>query len=89
LEQKSSGQARYEKGDIYNTNGDLITQKPYDSKTILIIGNWSEIKGSTDLEQKIKEKTFELFRRDSRNVEILTYDELYEKARFIVDDKKP
>ena len=29
-------------------------------------------------------KTFELFRRDSRNVEIITYDELYDRARFIV-----
>jgi hypothetical protein len=30
-------------------------------------------------------KTFELFRRDSRNVEILTFDELYDRATFIVE----
>jgi hypothetical protein len=27
----------------------------------------------------------ELFRRDSRNVEILTFDELFERAKFIVE----
>jgi len=32
-------------------------------------------------------KTFELFRRDSRNVEILTYDELYNRAEYIVHSK--
>lgn len=32
----------------------------------------------------MKRKTLELFRRDSRNVEIITYDELLERASFIV-----
>jgi len=27
---------------------------------------------------------WELFRRDSRNIEILIYDELYKRAKFIV-----
>ena len=87
LEQKSSGQIKYEKGDLYDENGNKITQKAYDSKTILIIGNWREVENCNDLEKEIKEKTFELFRRDSRNVEILTYDELYERAKFIVNGK--
>ena len=42
-------------------------------------GNYS------DKEKRVKLKTFELFRRDSRNVEIITYDELYERAKFIVE----
>ena len=54
--------------------------------TILIIGNSKkqihEIRNIT--ERELKSDTFELFRRDSRNVEIITYDELYERAKFIV-----
>ena len=40
---------------------------------------------SNELEAKIKMKTFELYRRDSRNIDIVTYDELYERAQFIVE----
>jgi hypothetical protein len=36
-------------------------------------------------EQQLKLDTFELFRRNSRNIEILTYDELYERADYIVN----
>jgi len=38
-------------------------------------------------ELQIKAKSFELFRRDSRNVEIVTFDELFERAKFIVEHK--
>jgi len=59
------------------------------SKIILIIGNWNELEESNnDLEKKIKRKTLELFRRDSRNIEIITYDELYERTKFIVGNFK-
>lgn len=85
LEQKSSGILRFEQGNLHDSFGNLITQKPYDSKVILIIGNWSEINGETDRLRMIKEKTFELFRRDSRNIEILTFDELYDRAKHIVE----
>lgn len=84
LEQKASGQIKIETRTIHNENGEEINQNAYDSKTILIIGNWNEIKNDSDLIKKIKQKTFELFRRDSRNIEIITYDELYERAQFIV-----
>lgn len=84
LEQKASGLIKLEKNQ-YDSGGQLIQQKAYDSKVVLIIGHWRELETSlTDLEKEIKKKTFELFRRDSRNVEIITYDELYDRARFIV-----
>lgn len=84
LEQKASGLIKLEKNQ-YDSHGKLIQQKAYDSKVVLIIGHWRELEISkSDLEKEIKKKTFELFRRDSRNVEIITYDELYERARFIV-----
>lgn len=72
----------------YDENGSLITQRTSDPKAILIIGRKDEIDGNPrDFE--IKEKTFELYRRDSRNVEILTYDELYERAYYIVNQELP
>lgn len=72
----------------YDENGNLITQKTSDPKAILIIGRKDEIEGS-HRDSEIKQKTFELYRRDSRNVEILTYDELYERAYYIVNQKLP
>lgn len=87
LEHKASGQVRLnENSREYNSKGNEIPQKSYDSKTILIIGSWKEIESTTSAqERKIKEKTFELFRQDSKNVEIITFDELYERAKHIVE----
>ncbi|OGZ69827.1 MAG: hypothetical protein A3D44_01875 [Candidatus Staskawiczbacteria bacterium RIFCSPHIGHO2_02_FULL_42_22] len=85
LEQKASGQIKLELLQ-HDTDGREIKQRAYDSKVILIIGCWNQINGCEDKERRIKEKTFELFRRDSRNIEILTYDELYDRAKFIVGD---
>lgn len=82
LEHKASGLLRLEKEQFIN--GEPLKQKAYDSKVILIIGHWNELdEAKTTLEREIKMKTFELFRRDSRNVEIVTFDELYERATFI------
>lgn len=88
LEQKASGQIKIETTkELYNDSFDKITQHSYDSKTILIIGSWAEIDEDIAGIKSIKEKTFELFRRDSRNVDIITYDELYERASFIIKNE--
>jgi hypothetical protein len=47
-------------------------------KGILVIGHTGQ------LDQISKRNTFELFRRNTVNPEILTFDELYERAKFIV-----
>lgn len=87
LEHKASGLIRLDKGQYIN--GEPVTQKAFDSRVILIIGNWKELENSSStLEREIKKKTFELFRRDSRNVEIMTFDELYERACFITEGGK-
>ena len=84
LEQKAGWQLKSESSSgNYTTAGELITQKTVDPKSILIVGSDSQFSG-TGKQQAIKLKTFELFRRDSRNIEILTYDELYERAKFVV-----
>lgn len=87
LEHKASGLIRL--GNPKYINGEPLHQKAYDSKVILIIGDWSELnKSASTQESNIKKKTFELFRRDSRNIEIMTFDELFERACYIVEGKK-
>jgi len=89
LEQKASGQIKIETSkELIGDNYEEITQRSYDSKTILLMGSWSQIEDDPAGIKRIKEKTLELFRRDSRNVELVTYDELYERARFIVYNEK-
>jgi len=48
-------------------------------KGILVIGQTAQ------LNQATKKNTFELFRRNVVNPEILTFDELFERAKFIVE----
>ncbi|MDW9378026.1 Shedu anti-phage system protein SduA domain-containing protein [Sinorhizobium meliloti] len=67
----------------YDREGTLIRQRTTDPKCILVIGDDSAFSGS-DAEREAKFRTFELFRRDSRNIGILTYSELYERAAFVV-----
>lgn len=69
-------------GSTTDANRDLVegehgafTVRP---KSILIIGRLSE------LTTRDKKKSFELFRRNLKNPELLTFDELLERARFIV-----
>ncbi len=85
LEQKASGMNKINNDQLFDSEGKEIKQKAHDSKVILILGNWNQIKDENDKIRQIKEKTFELFRRDSRNIEFLTYDELFERAKFIVE----
>lgn len=86
LEQKASGQIKLERKDLHDEKGYDITQNSYDSKCILVFGNLEkelDTQQDSPKTRKIKKKTFELFRRDSRNIEIITYEELYKRAYFI------
>jgi len=71
-------------GANYTAEGQRISEVAHDVECILVIGQFSNIKGN-DREHAIKLKTLELYRRNLRNIEILLYDELYERARFIVE----
>jgi hypothetical protein len=85
LEQKAQAQVNYFKS--CKTGGNNIENRAYDPKVILIIGNWrNELeKAKNDDEKEIKKRTFELFRRNSRNVEVITFDELYRRASHLVN----
>ena len=68
-------------------DGQRISEVAYDVECILVIGQFSNIEGN-NREHAIKLKTLELYRRNLRNIEILLYDELYERARFIVEGSR-
>ena len=85
LEQKAGWQIKSDSREAnYNSEGSAIKQRTVDPKCILIIGSDRQFDGN-EKEKTIKLKTFELFRRDSRNIEILTYDELFARANFLVN----
>lgn len=84
LEQKASWQIKLETDELFDGNWGLITQKAIDSKVILITWRDDQLVWENARETKIKKRTFELYRRDSRNIEIITYDELLDRARHIV-----
>jgi hypothetical protein len=85
LEQKASGQIKIESNQLHDDSGKIIIQKAYDSKVVLIIGSWNQLNKCTDKEKQIKEKTFELFRQNLKNIEIVTYDELLDRAKQIAE----
>ena len=64
----------------YERDNNLTTAKP---RGILVIGNTSEL-DSTD-----KKRSFELFRKGLNQVDIITYDELLQRAHFIVGKSEP
>ncbi|MDR3547876.1 MAG: DUF4263 domain-containing protein [Candidatus Pacebacteria bacterium] len=80
------------KGKDLMKDGAVVNQdkiRTVDPKTIYIVGHKEkEMSGdSTTKDDLIKRDTFERFRRNTRNVEIITYDELYDRANFIVNGK--
>lgn len=52
-------------------------------KAFLVVGNLSEFLNSHGINQE-KYRSFEIYRRNTSSPEIITFDELYERARFIV-----
>ena len=64
----------------FERDNNLTTAKP---KGILVIGNTSEL-DTTD-----KERSFELFRNGLNQVDIITYDELLQRAHYILGKNEP
>jgi hypothetical protein len=64
----------------YNPIRDIYTYQP---KGYLVIGSLSEFETGQGINE-VKYSSFELFRRNISNPEIITFDELYERAKFIV-----
>ncbi len=72
--------------DNGNPTGEEIFS--YQPKSYLIVGNLSEFVSATGV-NKEKFSSFELLRKHQHSPEIITFDELYERARFIVSNTDP
>lgn len=59
----------------------------YEPKTFIVIGNLQEFLVNDKINE-IKYSSFEMFRKNLRNITILTYDELYERAFYICHKKE-
>lgn len=70
---------------VHDGDGEPIRESTVDVQSILIIGSSTQFEGDSR-DQIIKKKTFELYRRNLRNIEILLYDELFERAQFLIDN---
>ena len=70
---------------LTNSDGDPTGGEAfnYSPKAYLVVGNLSSFVSEHGVNQE-KFRSFELFRRNTLSPEIITFDELYERAKFIV-----
>jgi hypothetical protein len=73
------------KTQIKNKDGELTREELYlyQPKSFLVIGSLNEFIGQNGINED-KFSSFELFRKNIFNPEIITFDELYERAKHIV-----
>ncbi|MEP5072682.1 MAG: Shedu anti-phage system protein SduA domain-containing protein, partial [Crocinitomicaceae bacterium] len=78
--------------DFIDDNGKIIDTKIHriiDPKAVLVVGNRNEeFPHIRNKDFDVKTDCFERFRRDSRNIEVITFDELFERAFHIVFTEK-
>jgi len=92
LGQKFSLDKNYDSKEFVNDDKirlDKMKHLTLDPKTVFIIGN-RKIEFPLNLvdDNYIKSNTFELFRRNNRNIDIITFDELFERAYHLVFSEK-
>ena len=56
-------------------------------RQVVVIGNLAELADGNNVNIE-KMTTFELYRRDHQEVEILTFDELFERSKYIVEHQE-
>lgn len=88
LGQKFALDRSYKTKDFVNDSGKMLDKNltlTIDPKTVFIVGNRKvEFPHDLDSIHHFKSQTFELFRRNNRNVDIVTFDELFERAYHTV-----
>lgn len=85
IEQKAEWLSFAQDGQHYNKEGtEVLKARTKNAKSILVIGSSEEFKASENpRDANIMRDTFELFRLENRTIEIITFDELLERAEFI------
>lgn len=94
LGQKFDWEKYHKRKQLEDDNKEVVDQdltRTVDPKSIFLIGNKSKEIPEDNRGVNIftKRDTFQRFRRNNRNIEIVTFDELYERAYFIVHNRKP
>jgi hypothetical protein len=89
LEQKAEWASFAGSGTHYSRQtGEALAARTRNAKSILVMGSRDEFaRGQADREADVRRDTFELFRRETRGIDIVTFDELLERARFIARDR--
>jgi len=77
----------YNKLDIYDKEGNPTGEEIFNfkPKSFLLVGKLSEFVHEHGVNQN-KFRSFELFRKNILEPEIITFDELYERAKFIINN---
>ena len=84
LEQKAEWLSFAQSGDHFNKDGRKLEARTRNTKSILVIGSLDNAtQGVDERTANVMRDTFELFRNDMRSIDIITYDELLSRARFI------
>ena len=85
IEQKAEWLSFAQTGEHHNRAGtDVLKARTRNAKSILVIGARDEFsRAGNTRDANIMRDTFELFRRENRSIDIVTFDELLERARFI------
>lgn len=88
LEQKAEWLAFANSGEHFSRDGtQRLEARTRNARTILVVGSSAEFDAAGDARSaQVLRDTFELFRRETRSIDILTFDELLERARFITRD---
>ena len=88
LEQKAEWLSASQSNENLDKSGSRkLEARTRDAKVILVFGSHAEFDRSDNTrDANVKRDTFELFRRDTRAVEIVTFDELLDRAKFIVKE---
>ncbi|VFR40061.1 hypothetical protein ANT2_3157 [plant metagenome] len=67
------------------TGEDVFNFKP---RAFIVIGSLNEFMGEQGVNQD-KLRSFELYRTSITGIDIMTFDELYERSKFIVVSAQP
>jgi hypothetical protein len=89
IEQKAEWLSFAQTGEHYNKSGsEVLSARTRNAKCILVIGSRDEFSLSENpRDANVMRDTFELFRREIRGIDIVTFDELLERAQFITRSK--
>jgi Domain of unknown function (DUF4263) len=81
IEQKAEWLSFAQTGEHYSRDGERLAARTRNARSILVIGSRDEFSRTNNKRaENVMSDTFELFRRETRSIDIVTFDELLERA---------